>query len=58
MGRQLTTQVIEEASDAAAEDAQPMPDPLRGSAEYKKEMAKVYTKRGLDLAVKRAKRGK
>ena len=58
VGRQLTTQVIEEASEAAAEDAQPMPDPLRGSAEYKREMAKVYTKRGLDLAAKRARRGK
>ncbi|MDA4136778.1 MAG: xanthine dehydrogenase family protein subunit M [Thaumarchaeota archaeon] len=58
LGKPLTAKVIEAASEAASEDAQPMPDPLRGSAEYKKEMAKVYTRRGLDLAVQRAKRGK
>jgi carbon-monoxide dehydrogenase medium subunit len=58
VGRPLTAKVIEEASEAAAEDSQPMPDPLRGSAEYKREMAQVYTKRGLELAVKRAKGGK
>jgi carbon-monoxide dehydrogenase medium subunit len=58
LGKPLTPQTMDEASEAAAEDAQPLPDPLRGSADYKKEMAKVYTRRGLDLAVKRAKRGK
>lgn len=58
VGKPLTARAIEEAAEAAAEDSQPMPDPLRGSAEYKREMAKVYTRRGLGLAAQRAKRGK
>ena len=58
LGRPLTAKVIQEAAEAAGTDANPTSDPLRGSAEYKKEMAVVYTKRGLDLAVQRAKRSK
>jgi carbon-monoxide dehydrogenase medium subunit len=58
LGKPLTAKTIEEAAHAAAEDAQPTADPLRGSAEYKTEMAKVYTKRGLDLALQRAKKAK
>jgi carbon-monoxide dehydrogenase medium subunit len=58
LGKALTQRVIEEAATAASEDAQPMADPLRGSAEYKREMAKVYTQRGLQLAMSRAKGGK
>jgi aerobic carbon-monoxide dehydrogenase medium subunit len=58
VGKPMTPKTIEEASEAASEDAQPTADPLRGSVEYKTEMAKVYTKRGLDLALQRAKRGK
>ena len=58
VGKPLTARAIEEAAEAAAEDSEPIPDPLRGSAEYKREMAKVYTKRGLDLALRRAKGGK
>ncbi len=57
IGRPLTARVIEEAAMAASEDAQPTSDPLRGSADYKREMAKVYTRRGLLLALSRAKRG-
>lgn len=58
LGNPLTAKAIEEAAEAAAEDAQPTPDPLRGSAEYKTEMARVYTKRGIELAVQRAKKVK
>ena len=57
LGKPLTARVIEEAAMAASEDAQPSSDPLRGSADYKREMAKVYTRRGLQLAVSRAKGG-
>jgi aerobic carbon-monoxide dehydrogenase medium subunit len=58
LGKPLTAKAIQEASEAAGEDAQPMADPLRGSAEYKTEMARVYTRRGLESAVQRARRGK
>jgi carbon-monoxide dehydrogenase medium subunit len=58
LGKALTAKVVEEAAEAASEDAQPSADPLRGSAEYKKEMAKVFTRRGLELAITRAKGGK
>jgi aerobic carbon-monoxide dehydrogenase medium subunit len=58
LGRELGPQVVEEAAEAASEDAHPSADPLRGSAEYKKEMAKVFTRRGLLLALRRAKGGR
>jgi aerobic carbon-monoxide dehydrogenase medium subunit len=58
VGRPLTPGTVEEAAEAAGEDAQPTNDPLRGSADYKKEMAQVYTRRGLQLAVSRAKGGR
>ena len=55
LGRQLTKETIEEAASAASEDAQPTLDPLRGSAVFKKEMARVYTRRALELSLSRAK---
>jgi carbon-monoxide dehydrogenase medium subunit len=55
LGKEISERVIEEAAEAASEDSQPTNDPLRGSAEYKKEMTKVYTKRALMLALSRAK---
>ncbi len=58
LGRAITPRVVEEAAEAASEDSQPTNDPLRGSAEYKREMAKVYTRRGLQLAISRTKGGK
>lgn len=58
LGRPLSTRTIDEAGEAAGEDAHPISDPLRGSADYKREMAKVYTRRGLDLAASRLKGGK
>jgi aerobic carbon-monoxide dehydrogenase medium subunit len=58
VGKPLNSSSIQGAANAAMEDAQPTADPLRGSAEYKKEMAEVFTRRGLELALKRAKGGK
>ncbi len=58
LGKSLSPKTIEDAAKAAAEDAQPTADPLRGSVEYKTEMAKVLTRRGLNLAVQRARKGK
>ncbi len=57
LGKELTERRIDEAAAAASEEAQPIPDPLRGSAEYRKEMARVFTKRGLMAALRRARGG-
>lgn len=53
LNREPLEEVILEASEKAAESADPTSD-LRGSAEYKREMVKVLTKRSLRLAVSRA----
>ncbi len=52
--RRVTTETIAEASAAAAEECSPADDPLRGSAKYKREMAGVFTRRAIELAVVRA----
>jgi len=57
LGKSMTERVIEDAAAAASEDAQPMSDPLRGSAEYRKKMAGVFTGRALRLAMDRARGG-
>jgi aerobic carbon-monoxide dehydrogenase medium subunit len=54
LGKKVTDEAIEEAAAAAGEDSQPTNDPLRGSSDYKREMAAVLTKRALAQAVKRA----
>jgi carbon-monoxide dehydrogenase medium subunit len=48
-GKVLTEKVIEEAAEQAAEAARPISD-LRGSAEYRKEIVKVLTRRTLQRA--------
>ena len=53
IGKTPTAELIEEAANAAAEMSDPMPD-LRGSVEYKREMARVFTRRALRLALERA----
>jgi carbon-monoxide dehydrogenase medium subunit len=58
LGKSLTPEVLQEAAQAAAEDSSPSDDPLRGSAEYKKEMVGVFTRRGLSMALTRAKGSK
>ncbi len=57
LGKVVNERRIAEAAQAASEDAQPASDPLRGSVEYKREMAAVYTKRALITAFRRAKGG-
>ena len=57
-GKLVTERTIAEASEAAARDCQPTDDPLRGSAGYKREMTRVYTRRALTLAVERARRNR
>lgn len=53
-GKQATDEVFDEAARIAAEAAEPKDD-VRGSAEYKKDVVRVFVKRGLRTAVQRAK---
>lgn len=49
-----TNEVFEEAAAAAVPELNPLPDP-KGSPEYRRKLAKVYIRRALELAVRRAK---
>lgn len=53
VGHEPTEQVIKEAARLAAEAAQPKDD-IRGSAEYKKDVVRVFTQRGLKAALDKA----
>jgi carbon-monoxide dehydrogenase medium subunit len=53
-GRELSDDVLDEAANAAMEAAEPISD-LRGSAEYRRELVGVLTKRALVAAAQRAK---
>jgi len=55
-GYEPTRARIEEAARAASEDSKPTDDPLRGSAEYKRAMVRVFTERALSRALSRAKK--
>jgi carbon-monoxide dehydrogenase medium subunit len=52
-GEKMTEGLIEKAARLAAEEAQPISD-VYGSADYKREMVKVATKRAVKEAFKRA----
>jgi aerobic carbon-monoxide dehydrogenase medium subunit len=52
-GQALTEQVIEEAGRLAAEEARPIDD-VRSTAEYRREMVRVLTRRCLSQATARA----
>jgi carbon-monoxide dehydrogenase medium subunit len=52
LGKRLSEELIEKASTRSMESANPTSD-LRGSAEYKKKMVKVMTKRAILNALKR-----
>ena len=52
-GHTLTEQRLDEASRIASEEARPIDD-VRGSAEYRREMVHVLTRRGLGQALERA----
>lgn len=56
-GKMLDENLIKQAGQLAADDAEPSED-LRGSEEYKRAMVKELTKRAITLASKRAKGGK
>ncbi|MDH2900374.1 MAG: xanthine dehydrogenase family protein subunit M [archaeon] len=51
VGKSVSTSSIEDAGLAAIEDVNPSNDALRGSAEYKRAMARVFLKRALKRAV-------
>ncbi len=53
-GKKVTHELIAEASAASADDSNPNDDPLRASAEFKKYLCGVYTKRALETALERA----
>jgi len=55
-GKEPTKDRIAEAAKAAAEESKPTDDPLRGSAEYKRAMVRVFAERSLNRALERAKR--
>jgi aerobic carbon-monoxide dehydrogenase medium subunit len=52
-GQTLTDRIIEEASRIASEEARPIDD-VRSTAEYRREMVRVLTRRGLRQAMDRA----
>ena len=54
VGQQITDEVLEAAGKAAAAECTPSPD-LRGSADYKRDLTRVLTKRAIRKAVARAK---
>jgi aerobic carbon-monoxide dehydrogenase medium subunit len=54
LGKKVDSSSIEEASAAASEECSPVSDPVRGSAEYKRAMVRVYAERSLRLAHERA----
>jgi len=56
-GQIPTDEVVEEAAKAAAAEARPSTDPLRGSEAYKRAMAAVLTRRAVKTAVSRARGG-
>ena len=47
MGQTITPALIREAADAVAEQVDPLDD-FRGSSEYKRDMAVVFTRRALE----------
>jgi len=54
--KQLDDAMIQQASELAASESQPMDD-IRGSAEYKRDLVRVLTARALTTALNRAKGG-
>ena len=53
VGQQPTDEVIAEAARLAGDAAEPKAD-IRGSAEYKRDVARVFVQRGLHTAIDRA----
>ncbi|MBW2205620.1 MAG: xanthine dehydrogenase family protein subunit M [Deltaproteobacteria bacterium] len=53
-GASINMDTIEKAANAAFEESQPISDAVWGSEEYKREMVRVLTRRGLKKALERA----
>ncbi len=51
-GAPITIETIERAAESVCMESNPISDPVWGSAAYKEEMIKVFTKRGLQRALK------
>ena len=52
-GKKISLELLRQAAEAAEEEVDPIDD-FRGSAQYKREMAKVFTRRALEQALARA----
>ncbi|MDA8335074.1 MAG: xanthine dehydrogenase family protein subunit M [Peptococcaceae bacterium] len=50
-GREFTTELAEEAGRVAASECRPISD-IRGSAEYRRDLVRVFTRRSLEKAVR------
>jgi carbon-monoxide dehydrogenase medium subunit len=50
-GAPVSAETIEKAAESVCDASNPLSDPVWGSAEYKKEMIRVFTKRGLKRAL-------
>ncbi len=48
----ITVETLERAAESVCLESNPLSDPVWGSAEYKKEIIKTFTKRGLKRALK------
>lgn len=53
LGKKIAQSEVNRAARDASESAEPVSDPIRGSAEYKKAMVEVFAKRALDIALER-----
>lgn len=53
LGQRPSPALLEEAAEAASKDARPIDD-FRGSADYRREMIRVLTRRSIETALKRA----
>jgi carbon-monoxide dehydrogenase medium subunit len=56
IGEVINNQLLAEAGEAASAEADP-PSDVHGSAEYRKEMIKVFVRRAAARALEKAKRG-
>lgn len=50
IGKELTDELLEQAAVQASEECSPISD-VRASAEYRKDMVRVYTKRAVKKAI-------